>query len=363
MQSYKFFNIYREVCNSDPTCKFPPKSSIECLNYVGDNDHAKNFNQFCSSEQINKNCITICNLANYNYCNSDHSNCIRKKQLSDKDVTITIINETGQDCYVLGIAGSKSKIMEKIKSEGTNVYFIQGGNDDPDSSAVNFSLFTTSDGTECNKAIANATLFEINTNSKFPSMDISFNAGKNYGMKIEAISKDTKLTRIATTTKSAATYGDKTSSQCQVQPCAVANNMVDYDPNDPNDPNVTKIDLIDDFSTSKEGGGFKEVIVTFFPYASKNYKDTKGPCGTKQCPGYSCTNKNNDFCTTSGSDVYCWQDFNPAYVNETQLSDLVKESAPLCPRCDYLNPNNENYEIYQDYMNKTQNPNWTYCGF
>jgi len=251
---------------------------------------------------------------------------------------INIINKTGEICYIHVLGGNEWSHMSNININESKKYYIKNIND---SYGVNFKLFNTK-SKGCNESLAYTSLFEITTSNNYPSMDISFNAGVNYGIGMIATSNNGKtFKRVAKNNTSPVAYGSPNKDSCQVQQCASANNVIDY--------NVyPHTDYTDDF----KNGNIKKVDVTFFELNSSDYTDTRGPCGNKQCPGYSCEGHNNynidtiygkaDICTTSGNNIWCWVDFDPLGVSDQELSNYNTNGGKICPKCDYLKNNKYN---------------------
>jgi len=281
------------------------------------------------------------------YIKNFPSNEASLKPLSSGSTQINIQNKTGENCYVHVLGGNVWSHMAQINNNETKTYYIKNLNDDY---GVNFKLFNTK-SKDCNNSLAYTSLFEITTSNKFPSMDISFNAGVNYGIQMIATSQNNKtLKRVAKNSTSPVAYGSPNKESCQVQQCASANNVINYDV-------YPHIDLTNDF----KNGNIKKVDVTFFPLNSPDYTDTMGPCGSKQCPGYSCEGHNNyhiqtkfgnpNICTTSGNNVWCWVDFDPLGVSEKNLNNWKQLGGQICPKCDYVRK--KEYDKF--------NLNWNYC--
>ena len=108
--------------------------------------------------------------------------------LGGGSTVIIIQNRTGEDCYVYangGIGADFWKHMVMINNNSDKTYYI---NDELHAKAgPSFGLFNAYVG-ECNDSIANKSLFEITPSDEYPSMDISFNAGFNYGLQFIATS-------------------------------------------------------------------------------------------------------------------------------------------------------------------------------
>lgn len=140
-----------------------------------------------------------------------------------------------------------------------------------------------------NFATANpGTLFEITPGNAEPLdyYDISYNAGYNIPMTVVAADG---ATHVATSIDSPDAYPAGADTCSQVQPCASA--------------------------AYASGQGTHHV------YLGNRAGDvnTPGPCGCAPCPGFDCRgNESDQYCTTSGSDLWCWQN---------------APGAPLCPIC------------------------------
>jgi len=236
---------------------------------------------------------------------------------------IVIQNKTGEDCYVYGDGGTGEdnwKHMGLLTNNTDTTYYL---NNKEDRWGASFGLFNSSVGL-CDDGLANKSLFEITTSANYPSMDISFNAGFNYGVQFVANASDgNSFRRCAKNILSPSAYGNKDKSSCQVQPCAAANDVVDYD-----------IYPAKNLHYNFADGNIKKVIVTFFKEGDASYNDTNGPCGTQQCPGVECDQHpynipgDIDICQTSGSSIYCWGDYDPTTFTDPDV--------PICPKCEYL---------------------------
>jgi len=337
-------------CGDGPTCQDKmvelcadarKKSAGECDQCMGTHQHQlqvagctnSDFSTFCSGGGGGgESCDVTKYLKAFNPPNASLTRF-------DNSTEITVENRIGKDAYIHVVGGTIWSHMSSIDNGTTKNYYIGPYTD----YGVNFKLFTT-EKDNCDTALGHTSLFEITTSPTYPSVDISFNAGVNFGIKFVATAEDgTKLTRVATNSKSPVAYGLPGDSPCQVQQCASANNMKDYD-------TTPSRDLTDSFRNGK----FTNVTVIFFPLNDATYMDTRGPCGTVQCPGYDCKGHNDykiktnfgdaDICTTSGSGKYCWVDFDPKGVSDEELNKYYSVGGKICPKCEYVN--NSEYDSY-----------------
>ncbi len=181
-----------------------------------------------------------------------------------------------------------------IPTSGCNTLYIPEG--------YNAVIFTASPGDNPGNGI-NKTRFELTyANNNIVSWDVSANQGFDNGMTVTAPENTLGPTLlIAKNVYAPAAYPDssKTNNQCTgVQPCY-----------------------------SNAWNNDKAASNTFNLYMCNRSTDTTntpGVCGCNTCNGFICTQGSSQFCTTSGSGLYCLQPSSPQQPNQCNNDVKIK---------------------------------------